>query len=71
MNTLSPQRDVSNRKLQGISAFLLMTCLRIYDDMLIKFLDILKLRGSANTLVESSRIPQKILKDSNKESKWG
>lgn len=70
MNTLSPQRDFSNRKLQGISAFLLMTCLRIYDDMLIKFLDILKLRGSANTLADSSRIPKKILTD-NKESKWG
>lgn len=59
MNTFSPQRDISNRKLQGISAFLLMTCLRIYDDMLIKFLDILKLRGSANTLAEKFQDPQK------------
>lgn len=45
-----------------------MTCLRIYDGMLIKFLDIL--RGSANTLVESSRVPKKILQDGNKGSKW-
>ena len=71
MNTLSPQRDISNSKLQGTSAFLLMTCLRIYDGMLIKFLDILKLRGSANTLVESSQDPQNVLKESNKGSKWG
>lgn len=68
MNTLSPQRDIFNRKLQDISAFLLMTCLRIYDGMVIKFLDIL--RGSANTLVESSRVPKKILQDGNKGSKW-
>lgn len=72
MNTLSPQRDISNRKSQGISAFLLMTCLRIYDGMLIKILDILKLRGKANMLVESSRIPlPQILKYRNKGSNWG
>lgn len=68
MNTLSSQRDIFNRKPPGISAFLLMTCLRIYDGMLIKFLDILKLRGRANTLVESCRISKKILKDKNKGS---
>lgn len=48
-----------------------MTCLKIYDGMLIKFVDILKLRGRANILVESSRISKKILKDRNERSNQG
>lgn len=43
-----------------------MICLRIYDGMLIKFLDILKLRERVNILVEIFRILKKILKDRNK-----
>ena len=62
MNTLSPQRDITNRKSKGIAAFLLMTCLRVYDGMLIKFLDIFKLRGKSNMFVESPRIPPQVLR---------
>lgn len=72
MNTLSLQMDISNRISQSISALFFLTndLFEDIDGMLIKFLDILKLRGKANMSAQSSRIP-KISQKIRKKVKLG